>query len=74
MQVNALVRSARRATSREAIEVLVSANFPLGRPQVPSVFGRVVPHGRDHYPSPQKVRRMLSKDANQRAPMRVRKP
>jgi hypothetical protein len=74
VQVNALVGSARRATSREPVEVLASAKFPLGRPQVPSVFGRVVRHGRDHYPSPQKVRRMSSNDANQRVPMRVRKP
>jgi hypothetical protein len=74
MQVNALVRSARRATSWEAIEVLAFADFPLGRLEVSAIFGGMVPHGSRSWRSPQKVRTMLSNDANQRAAMRVRKP
>ena len=74
MQVDALVRSSRRATSREAIELLTFADLPFGRLEVSAILKGVVPHARDHYQSPRRARRVSSNDAGQRAPMRARKP
>jgi hypothetical protein len=74
VQVDALIGAACRAPSREAREVLTFPFQPLGRLEVPAVLGTVPGHGPRSLLSPQKVRRMLSNDAYQRAAMRVRKP
>jgi hypothetical protein len=74
MQVDALVRSARRAPSREAREVPTFPFQPLGRLEVSAVLGTVPGHGPRSLLSPGKVPATLTDDANQRPLMKDRKP
>jgi hypothetical protein len=74
MQVDALVRSACRAPSREAREVLTFPFLPLRRLEVSAILGAVPGHGPRSLLSPQKVPTMTSSDAKQRPLTIGRKP
>ena len=74
MQVDALVRSARRAPSRQAGEVLALAFLPLGRLEVSAVLETVPGHGPRSLLSSQKVPTTSRGDTDQCPPTTSRKP
>jgi hypothetical protein len=73
VQVDALVRSACRAPSREAGEVQALPFLPFRRLEVSAILGPVPGHGARSLLSPQEALSTLSSDGNQRALMKDRK-
>lgn len=74
VQVDALIRSACRAPSRQAGEVLALSLLPLRRLEVSAVLGTVPGHGPRSCRSPHPVLRTSTNDANQRRLTTNRKP
>ena len=71
--MDALVRSACRAPSREAGEVRALPFLPFRRLEGSAILGAVPGHGARSLLSPQKAPTTLSRDGNQRALMKDRK-